>query len=109
MKFLVDEQLDPALARVLRTRGFEAAHVYELGLTGTDDLAIWRHACAHDWIVVTKDSDYADLLKRAPPHCPVLWVRLGNLRTRPLVDAIFPQWDRVVAEFQGGSMLVVIA
>lgn len=44
MKFLVDAQLPPALARWLIEAGCEAQVVREIGLREADDGVIWRYA-----------------------------------------------------------------
>jgi predicted nuclease of predicted toxin-antitoxin system len=44
VKFLVDAQLPPALARWLGEAGYEAAHVEDVGLRDAEDSAIWAHA-----------------------------------------------------------------
>jgi predicted nuclease of predicted toxin-antitoxin system len=44
MRFLVDAQLPPALARILSAKGFEAEHVYDVQLGTAQDSAIWDYA-----------------------------------------------------------------
>ncbi|MGH7341852.1 MAG: DUF5615 family PIN-like protein [Candidatus Rokuibacteriota bacterium] len=44
MRFLVDAQLPPALARWLTSHGHEAEHVFDCDLTSADDRTIWRRA-----------------------------------------------------------------
>ncbi len=44
MKFLVDAQLSPALARWIATQGHHATHVFDLGLQTADDPVIWERA-----------------------------------------------------------------
>lgn len=58
MRFLVDAQLPPALARWLGERGFAATSVRELGLRESDDGSIWNFATAGGWTVLTKDDDF---------------------------------------------------
>jgi len=52
MRFLVDNQLPPSLARWLRDRGHDAEHVFESGLHLLDDRALWARALADARIVV---------------------------------------------------------
>ena len=59
MRFLVDAQLPPALARWLADKGHEAAHVGDLGMQAASDAAIWDCAIASSSVVVTKDEDFA--------------------------------------------------
>jgi predicted nuclease of predicted toxin-antitoxin system len=44
MRFLVDAQLPPALARMLAAKGFQAEHVYDVELGEADDNRIWAYA-----------------------------------------------------------------
>ena len=46
MRFLVDAQLPPALARFLEAHGHEAKAARETGLREADDTAIWTFAQA---------------------------------------------------------------
>ncbi len=55
MKFLVDAQLPPALARWFVEAGCEAQAVREIGLRDAEDGAIWRHAEVNGLVIVTKD------------------------------------------------------
>jgi len=44
MRFLIDAQLPPALARWLSSQGHHAEHVADLGLEAAEDSRVWRHA-----------------------------------------------------------------
>jgi predicted nuclease of predicted toxin-antitoxin system len=44
VKFIVDANLPPELARWLTSQGHESYHVNDLGMTSTEDRVIWRHA-----------------------------------------------------------------
>jgi predicted nuclease of predicted toxin-antitoxin system len=53
VKFLVDAQLPPALARWLVEAGVEAQAVREIGLREANDTAIWRYAEEYGCVIVT--------------------------------------------------------
>jgi predicted nuclease of predicted toxin-antitoxin system len=55
--------------------------VREFGLQAADDEAIWSHAAARGFAIVTKDDDFRQrsFLRGHPPK--VIWVRLDNCRT----------------------------
>lgn len=57
-KFLVDENLSPAIAFYLRKWGFEAKSVRELNLTGEPDKVILDFAQTEGWIIVTGDIEF---------------------------------------------------
>ncbi|WP_447646203.1 DUF5615 family PIN-like protein [Nocardioides zeae] len=72
MRFLVDAQLPPALAGLLREHGHAAEHVIDIGPADAPDGALWRYALAHSAVIVTKDEDFADMVAvggTTPPSC----------------------------------------
>jgi predicted nuclease of predicted toxin-antitoxin system len=60
MRFLVDAQLPPALARFLAANGHEAQHLADLGLQAASDAVIWDAAPSSKSAIVTKDEDFAN-------------------------------------------------
>lgn len=108
MKFLVDAQLPPALARWLVEVGYEAQAVREIGLRGAEDGAIWRHAEANGFVIVTKDEDFAlrvQAIERGP--C-VVWLRVGNTSNVALRAWFVPRVPQIVAFLNQGMRLVEI-
>ncbi|MFN5513948.1 MAG: DUF5615 family PIN-like protein [Cyanobacteriota bacterium] len=81
MKLLFDHNLSPKLARRLADLFPNSTHVYTIGLDEADDRKVWDYAQRHDFIIVTRDSDYNELLtfRGFPPK--VIWVRRGNCST----------------------------
>ena len=78
MKLLFDENLSPRLVEVLSDIFPDSAHVDRLGMGGAPDSVIWEYAKIHDYILVSKDSDFHErsLLFGHPPK--VVWIRRGN-------------------------------
>jgi len=62
MRLLLDANLSPRVAESLRTAGFDAAHVADLGLVTATDDGIFDRAAADGFVVVTADSDFGALL-----------------------------------------------
>ena len=58
MKLLLDENLSPRLAPAIRDLFPDVAHVRDVGLQSTDDVAIWLYAAEHGFTIVTKDTDF---------------------------------------------------
>lgn len=54
MRFLLDEDVDPQLAEVLRALRHEADHIQGLGVSGATDQEVARLASAYD-VLVTMD------------------------------------------------------
>lgn len=62
MKFLIDANLSPRVAAVLRERGVDSTHVIEIGLMTASDTEIFDRAVDDGFVVVTTDSDFPMLL-----------------------------------------------
>jgi predicted nuclease of predicted toxin-antitoxin system len=54
MRFLVDAQLPPALARWLAEKGHQAEHVADRQMQAASDAAIWDYALREAAAIVTK-------------------------------------------------------
>jgi predicted nuclease of predicted toxin-antitoxin system len=108
MRFLVDAQLPPALARFLADQGHQAEHVADLRMANTSDSALWRYALDQHTVIVTKDEDFSYRGALVSPAPPVVWVRLGNCRNVALLKAFkraLPEIERAIA---GGDRLVEV-
>ena len=106
MRFLVDAQLPPALARFLEAHGHEAKAARETGLREADDTAIWTFAQAGGWVVVTKDEDFAERSLRSVTGPQVLWLRIGNSTNRVLCAWLEPLLPAAVRDLESGHRLV---
>jgi len=106
MRFLIDAQLPPALARFLESRGHEARAVREVGLREAKDTIIWAFAQREGWVVVTKDEDFAQRALAASSGPQVLWLRIGNSTKGLLLTWIDPLLDGAVRELTAGNRIV---
>ncbi len=106
MRFLVDAQLPPALARWLVSRGHEAEHVADLELAAADDRTIWRHAASTGAVVVTKDEDFAILRQMEEEGPSILWVRIGNCRRQALLSWFAEILPAALTALERGELLV---
>ena len=107
MRFLVDAQLPPALARRLEALGHRAEHVADCGLAAAPDEAIRQHAAGIGAIIVTKDEDFAvrRLLRRGPA---VVWLRVGNSRRGALLARVEAELPAIVLALERGEALVEV-
>ena len=106
MRFLVDAQLPPALARRLEALGHQAEHVADCGLAAAPDDAIWKYA-AGGAIIITKDADFAirRLLQSGPA---VVWLRLGNSRRGVLLARVESEFPAIVLALERGEILIEV-
>jgi len=106
VRFLVDAQLPPALARLLTEHGHTAEHVADVGLISAPDSQIWRYAIEQEAVLITKDEDFPDQVPLGGPAPVVIWVRVGNTTRRGLLDWFAPSLDRVIAMVDRGDRLI---
>ncbi len=108
MKYLVDAQLPPALARWLREAGHEAEHVEDVGLREANDGAIWAHALQNGAIILTKDEDFAARSVQQATGPFIVWLRVGNTTNRVLRSWIEPRLPGIAQLLAQSSRLVEV-
>lgn len=106
MRFLIDAQLPPALARMLNERGHVAEHVTDIGPADASDRDLWRYAIEREAVLITKDEDFATMLLLGGTAPVVVWVRIPNTRRRALLDWFEPLIDRIVELVDTGNRLI---
>ncbi|HUS44307.1 MAG TPA: DUF5615 family PIN-like protein [Ilumatobacteraceae bacterium] len=62
MNYVVDANLSPRLAALLRDAGHDAVHVRDIGLRTASDDEIIDYAISTDRIVISHDTDFGTLL-----------------------------------------------
>ena len=67
MRFKLDENVSPTIARLLSEAGHDAATVAEQGLAGAEDPDIASVCLGEGRILLTLDLDFADV-RAYPPH-----------------------------------------
>jgi predicted nuclease of predicted toxin-antitoxin system len=108
VRFLVDAQLPPALARRLEAWGHVAEHVADVGMAAAPDHGIRAYAARVGAAIVTKDEDFAvwRLLHDGPA---VVWLRLGNTRRLALIARMEAELPAIVAALEKGVELIEIS
>jgi predicted nuclease of predicted toxin-antitoxin system len=105
-----DAHLSPALAPWLRASfGVEAAPLRELGLRDAEDAKIFAAARAAGAVVLTKDSDFVDLVARHGPPPQIVWLTCGNTTNGALRAILADAWPRIAALLAAGEPLVEIS
>ncbi len=75
IRFLLDANMPRSSAELLRSLGFEVEDVRDIGMMAASDRAIIQHALKTKRIVVTRDTDFGELL-RYPLHPGAIILRL---------------------------------
>ncbi len=89
--------------------GIEATAVRNIGLRDSPDLEIFKAAKRADAVLMTKDSDFSDLIQRFGTPPQVIWLRCGNtsnVRLRHIFDRTLAG---ALALLESGEALVEVA
>ena len=106
--FLIDANLPPRLCEVSRAQA-AAAHVQELGMEQAADIEIWKRGHLEHAVIVTKDKDFASLAITRSDLCPVIFVRIGNLRRGPLLAKFESVMQNLIQALNNGDKNIEIA
>lgn len=110
MKFWLDAQLPPSLAVWLtETFSVDAAALRDIGLRDASDQEIFSAAQQAGATVITKDSDFAELVYRfgAPPK--IVWITCGNASNTHMKHLLGATFRDAIKLLEGGETLVEIA
>ena len=108
MKFLVDAQLPPAVARWLRDNGHDAQAVREVGLREAEDDDIWKHALATGAAIITKDEDFPIRAQQTDVSPVIIWLRIGNTSNHALRLWFMPQLPQIISLIDQGIRIIEI-
>lgn len=102
-------QLPPRLSIWLKQHGQAAIHASDLpGGTTLPDSTLWEMARRDGWILVSKDSDFLDmmLVNGSPPR--LVYIALGNCSNARLIAHLESQWDRITSALDAGASTVAV-
>lgn len=107
MRFLLDENISYRVAGHLKAAGHEAVHVGEIGLTSTDDAIILSRAQAEDWVLVTGDHDFVQMLFGSGDTSPslILVREVETLRSADLAALLSDALASGLAEMLSGGVI----
>ena len=108
MKALVDEQLSPRIAELLRDRGHDAEAVADRrDLAGQSDRVIFEIAVAEERVVITNNVKdvrplAAERLARGEMHAGLILLPSTRIRTRGAVERLADAIDQILREHPDG-------
>lgn len=108
MRFVVDAQLPPALARLLSSKGYDAEHVADIRMESAEDGAIWNYALQAGAAILTKDEDFATRIALDPSGPPIIWIRIGNTSKQALLQWIEPLLPAIEKALTANEKLVEV-
>lgn len=108
MKLLFDQNLSPKLATQLADIFPGSTHVHLLGLDQKPDPPIWDFAQENGYVIVSKDTDFADYSAAFgfPPH--VILVQTGNCAIAD-VEALLRANESTIREMVASELSGLLA
>jgi predicted nuclease of predicted toxin-antitoxin system len=109
MTIWIDAQLSPAIAKwITKNFSIQAVALRDLGLRDATDRQIFAAAQQARAVVMTKDSDFVELVNRdgAPPQ--VIWLTCGNTSNARLTQILTTALPQAIALLDAGESLIEI-
>nr|VFK26959.1 MAG: Predicted nuclease, contains PIN domain, potential toxin-antitoxin system component [Candidatus Kentron sp. MB]VFK31218.1 MAG: Predicted nuclease, contains PIN domain, potential toxin-antitoxin system component [Candidatus Kentron sp. MB]VFK75396.1 MAG: Predicted nuclease, contains PIN domain, potential toxin-antitoxin system component [Candidatus Kentron sp. MB] len=104
MKLLLDWNISRRIVSELQGVYPGSSQVALLGLASTSDSAIWRFARKNDFVIVTKDADFAEISLIWGSPSRVIWIRLGNVGNKNILSTLLENRSRISALFEQNAV-----
>lgn len=95
MKLLFDHHLSPTLVTRLIDLFPGSEHVWNLALHDLPDTAIWLYAREHQFTVVSKDADFAEISMDLGFPPKLVWLRIANWKTSEIETLIRARYTQI--------------
>ncbi len=107
--FLIDEDLPRSTARLLRSLGYEAIDVRDIGLRGAKDSEIFAHASKINATIITADVGFASMIYLNPQaHAGIILLRFPvDLPIKSLNEILLKAIDSLSEEELARSIVVI--
>ena len=109
MRFLIDNNLSPLLAELLKAAGHDAAHVRDYGLQAATDPVVLSQARDEARVLISADTDFGTLLAREKANHPSLLLirRLTGRRATEQAAVILANLESVADDLDAGAVVVL--
>ncbi len=108
IEFIVDAQLPVALAKSICDAGYKAEHVGRALRLDAEDAEIWELAIQDTLVIISKDDDFAKRSKQAKNSPAIVWLRVGNIRNKILIDRFIKLLPQIVELIKQGDLLIEV-
>ena len=110
MIYWIDAQLPPHLAIWLKqTFNVEAYALRDLSLRDAEDEQIFLEARQQGIVIISKDSDFVEMVLRLGIPPQVLWITCGNVTNRRLQDLLTQVFPRAQKLLELGEDVIEIS
>jgi predicted nuclease of predicted toxin-antitoxin system len=103
----IDAQLPPRLANwLVETFNVEAYTLRDLNLRDAEDEQIFQAARQAGIVIISKDSDFVEMVLRLGSPPQLLWVTCGNVTNRRLENLLLKVFPRAQELLSQGEAIV---
>jgi predicted nuclease of predicted toxin-antitoxin system len=78
IRFHLDEQVDPDVARALRRRGIDVTTTVEAGLRTSDDATHLSFVLREGRVIMTHDADFLRYARENSTHPGIVFCQIGS-------------------------------
>ena len=108
MRLLLDQNLSWRLVRLLESKFPDVVHVSTVGLSQATDLQIWLYAMLHEFIIVSKDSDFQNLIPGRNSFPKFIWITIASARTSTIAQTLLEHFDQICSFAESEDVGLVI-
>ena len=109
MKLWLDAHLSPVLAPwIAENFGIECRAIRDVGLRDAEDIDIFQAARNAKVVIMSKDSDFPELIERLGSPPQVLWLTCGNTSNQHLKDIFQKCLQTAIDLLNQGELIVEI-
>lgn len=109
MNIWIDAQLPPTLASWIGdTFDVNATALRDMGLRDARDVEIFEAARVSNAVIMTKDSDFVDLVCRLGTPPQIIWLTCGNVTNRNLRQLLAITLPDALERLRQGEIIIEI-
>lgn len=108
MKFLADMPISPKTVQKLRERGYDAVHLFELGMQKADDERVVEFAKQENRIILTMDLGFGEILAHSREQRPGIIIFRVRYPTPTKVNSLLSRLLSSVASKEIERSIIII-
>jgi predicted nuclease of predicted toxin-antitoxin system len=107
-RFLVDESVTRKIREWLKNKGFETINVSDLYLKGARDQVVADYAAKNRLVIITLDTDYAQIYHNLPKGTlGVIVVRANPSTPSNILDILVKAHEKVNLKKTGNQLIII--
>jgi predicted nuclease of predicted toxin-antitoxin system len=108
MKLLIDMNLSPRWVATFTAASIQSVHWSAVGSLCATDAEIMTYAKAHDFVVITHDLDFGNILASTHAEKPsVVQIRAENITPEAIATPVIAALRQMAAELEDGALVTI--